>query len=113
MRTRNCKRCGQAFERTRRDPSIWCRTCRGELADAELTALVFRDRSGIFGLYEKVTDAFEAFRADSVDGTERLYLVKVIGHAGAVSQVEREDEHRDSDRRYDDSHFERSQERFA
>ena len=111
MRQRKCHRCGATFDRTKQDPSIWCPECRGATADDELTALMFSDRSGIFGLYEAIADAFDAMRKDSADGTNRLVLVKVIGHAGAVGQVQRE--HDDwTDRRFDDQHFEASQEMY-
>lgn len=105
MTNRTCRRCGEAFERTRRDPSIWCRDCRGATADQELTALVYPDASGIHSLHERIRDAFDAMR----DNPELdLRLVKVIGHAGAVSQVEPYDP--EDDRRYDDRAFESSQE---
>lgn len=92
MRTRICSRCGEGFKHNRRDPSVWCSPCRGQVGDAELTALVYPDASGIFGLYERTRDAFDAMREDAaLDGGCGLKLVKVIGHAGAVNQVHRPD----------------------
>lgn len=110
MRTRTCQRCGTEFKRTRRDPSIWCGPCRGATSQAELTALIFPDSSGIHSLHEHIRDAFDVMKANP---ESHLKLVKVIGHAGAVSQVERDDYEADAaDRRYDDRQFESSQEQW-
>lgn len=108
MRTRMCSRCAAVFERTRRDPSVWCLECRGATSDQELTAILYPDRSGIHSLHEHIRDAFDAMRADAAV-YPGLHLVKVIGHAGAVGQVERYDDEDEADRRYDDRHYEASQ----
>ena len=112
MTPRTCQRCGATFDRTRRDPSIWCHPCRGATAGDELTALIFPDRSGIHSLHEKVRDAFDAMKADAAHyAPETLRLVKVIGHAGAVSQVDRDDPEGEMwdrmERAWDNAEFER------
>lgn len=110
MRTKLCQRCGDTFTRSKRDRDVWCGKCENTVADATLYAVLFEDRTAIYGLFESWNEAAAVMREDASEtGWSRLVMRRVQGQTGARSElVDRDDLADLSDQMWADREFERS-----
>jgi hypothetical protein len=92
MRTKVCQRCGEGFQRPKRNPDVFCGSCERATKGAELWAVIYEDASGVFGLYESRYHAAADMAADAeATGALRLIVRKVIGQRGARAELHLQD----------------------